>query len=158
MKLFRKRFFPDEIVELDDEIVDWNGKFLVTKWKAIRQKPDLSHGISLFMREEGIKVSKFYRADNSLVYWYCDIGESIYDEKKDEFMFVDLLADVIVYPNGSFKVVDLAEAAEVCEEGKVGAEHICKMLKSLDYLLEIIYSGEFLDIQIMVDDYENMKK
>lgn len=152
MKLFRKRYFPNETVELNDEIVFWNEQKLVTKWKAIRPKPDLSHGISCFFIEDGIKISKFYRADGSLLYWYCDIGECIINKK--EFVFEDLLADVIIYPNGEVRVVDLDEAADIYEEGRFSAENICKMLRRLNSLLGKVYSGEFKEMQQELEKFE----
>jgi len=154
MKLFRKRFYPDENIELNDDIVFWDKKILVTKWKAIHPKPDLSHGISCFFMEEGLKISKFYKQDGSLLYWYCDVGDCIFDKAIDTFTFVDLLADVIIYPDGKVRVVDLAEAADVFEEGKIKQEHICKMLKHLDFLLEAIYSGEFAKMQKLLEEHE----
>lgn len=154
MRLFRKRFFPEEIVELKDEIVFWDEKKLVTKWKAIRPKPDLSHGASCFFIEEGIKISKFYSSDGLLLYWYCDIGDCIYDKEKDEFTFVDLLADVIIYPNNEVRVVDLGEAADIFQEGKLETDSICKMLRRLDFFLEAIYTGEINKMQQILESYE----
>lgn len=143
MRIFRKRFFPNENIEMNDAIVYLDDKKLVTKWKAIRPKPDLSYGVSCFFIEEGIKISKFYREDGTLLYWYCDIGECILDKNRDMFTFVDLLADVIIYPNGRVRVVDLSESADVFESGDIGKSDICKMLRRLDYLLEVIDNGDF---------------
>lgn len=154
MRLFRKRFFPDENVELNDEVVFFDEKKLVTKWKAIRPKPDLSYGISCFFIETGLKISKFYRQDGSLLYWYCDVGECIVNKENSSFTFVDLLADVIIYPEGKVKVVDLAEAADIFENGKITAAHICKMLRRLDLLLGMIDSGELSRLQDELESYE----
>ncbi len=154
MKLFRKRYFPQEVIELSDDIVFWDENTLVTKWRTIRPKPNLSHGISAFFIDKGIKVSKFYKSGGELLYWYCDIGDCIFDRLKDEFMFVDLMADVIIYPNGEVRVVDLAEAADVFENGGVESDNLCKMLRGLDFLMEAIYSGQFRDMQYFLEKYE----
>lgn len=147
MRIFRKRFLPNENIEMNDDIVFFDDKKLITKWKAIRPKPDLSYGISCFFIKEGIKISKFYRADGSLLYWYCDIGECVIDKKEDKFTFIDWLADVIIYPNGRVQVVDLSEAADVFELGEIGKDAICKMLRRLDFLLTSIDNGDFKIMQ-----------
>lgn len=154
MRLFRKRFYPDEVIELNDEILFWDGRMLVTKWQAIRSKPNLSNGISMFLVDKGVKISKFYREDGSLVYWYCDVGDFDIDTEKNVFTFIDLLADVIVYPNGEIRVVDLAEAADIFESGKIDSDIVCKMLRRLDFLLETVHSGEFINMQKMLESYE----
>ena len=154
MRLFRKRYLPEEIIELDDEIIFHDNDILVTKWKAIRPKPDLSHGTSCFFLKQGIKISKFYRADGSLIYWYCDIGDCHTDNNLEEFVFIDLLADVIIYPDRKVRVVDLAEVADFYENNKIDSISICKMLRRLDYLLESINDGTFKNMQDTLEKYE----
>ena len=154
MRLFRKRYLPEEIIELDDEIIFHDNDILVTKWKAIRPKPDLSHGTSCFFLKQGIKISKCYRADGSLIYWYCDIGDCHTDNNLEEFVFIDLLADVIIYPDRKVRVVDLAEVADVYENNKIDSISICKMLRRLDYLLESINDGTFKNMQDTLEKYE----
>lgn len=155
MKLFRKRLFPDEIYDLkDDEIVYRDAHILVTKWNVLHPKVDLHHGISCYFLEEGCKVSKFYTEDNRLLYWYCDIAKYDYNKKEDELLFTDLLADVIIYPDGTVKVVDLDEAADILEEGKMTQQSVCEMLRRLDALLQKIYCGEFEEMKKIVERYE----
>ena len=55
--------------------------------------------------KKNYKVSKFLFSDDSLIYWYCDIIDYTYDNEGDEYVFRDLLADVIVFPDGFVKVV-----------------------------------------------------
>ena len=107
--LFRKRLIPQECVQLkDDVILSCNDTVIVTKWNALKPRKDLHHGYSCYFLKEGFKVSKFYAADNSLLYWYCDIVDFAY-EGEDRLIVTDLLADVIYYPNGFVKVVDIDE-------------------------------------------------
>ena len=46
------------------------------------------------------------------MYWYFDIVEYDYDKENNSLTSLDLLADVIVYPDGFVKVLDLDELAE----------------------------------------------
>ncbi len=142
--LYRRRIIPDECVPLkDDEILYWDDRVIVTKWKALHPKKDLHHGFSCYFLREGYKVSKFLYENDDLLYWYCDIMD--YEERPDEnaWVFRDLLADVLVYPDGFVKVVDLDEFEEALENGSITVEDVKKALKCLDNLLKTIYSGDF---------------
>lgn len=108
--LYRKRLIPEECVKLkDDEILELNEERIITKWNTLKPKKDLHHGFSCYFLDKGYKVSKFYKEDGSLLYWYCDIVTYDYDEEKNELIVTDLLADVIVNPDGFVKVVDIDE-------------------------------------------------
>ena len=96
----------------------------------------------------------YYGLDTFEGYWYCDVGDFDIDTENDEFTFIDLLADVIVYPSGEIRVVDLAEAADIFESGKIDSDILCKMLRRLDFLLETVHSGEFANMQKMLESYE----
>ncbi len=142
--LFRKRIIPEECVPLEnDKILYMDKDKIITKWNTLHPKKDLDHGYSCYFLHEGYKVSKFLTADGSLLYWYCDIIDYNYDSVKNEYIFIDLLADVIIYPNGFVKVVDLDEFEQALEQGSITFEDVKKALRSLDALLKSIYSGEF---------------
>lgn len=142
--LYRKRIIPDECILLkDDEILYHDDKIIVTKWNALHPKIHLHHGYSCYFLKEGFKISKFYKENNDLLYWYCDIIEPSYDSEKNAFTFVDLLADVIIYPDGFVKVVDLDEFVHALEQNSITVGSLKKALLSLDNLLKIIYGGDF---------------
>ena len=110
--LYRKRIMPDECVYLkDDVILKCNEDIILTKWNALRPKKELHHGYSCYFLKEGLKLSKFYRNDDSLLYWYCDIVEYEYRPEDNSLTSLDLLADVIICPDGFVKVIDLDELA-----------------------------------------------
>ena len=72
--LYRKRMIPEECVLLkDDKVLELTDDIIITKWNTLKPKRELHHGFSCYFLKHGFKVSKFYRADNSLMYWYCDI-------------------------------------------------------------------------------------
>ena len=99
--LYRKRLIPEECILLkDDELLYRDEKKIITRWNTLRPKKDLHHGFSCYFLDKGIKVSKFYKADGSLICWYCDIVTHSYDKATDTYVFTDLLADVLVYPDG----------------------------------------------------------
>ena len=153
--LYRKRIIPDEIVLLDKDVVLYSdASRIVTKWDTIKPKKILHHGCSCYFLEEGFKVSKFYREDGSLIYWYCDIISYTYDEEKNSYVFTDLLADVLVYPNGDVQVVDVGEIADALTDKTLTVDQMIPALRSLDKLLNIIYSGHFSEIQDWINSIE----
>ncbi len=142
--LYRQRLIPEECVLLkDDVILSCNEDVIVTKWNALKPKKDLHHGYSCYFLKEGYKVSKFYQEDNSLLYWYCDIVDYEYKREKNQLIVTDLLADVLVYPDGFVKVVDIDEMVICLNEQKISLEQLKRSLTQLDKLLQIIYAGNF---------------
>ena len=89
--------------------------------------------------QEGYKVSKFVDKCGDLVYYYCDIIDTSFDENEKKYIFSDLLADVIVYKDGRVKVVDLGEIAEALENNLISMDIAKKALMRLDKLLMVIY-------------------
>lgn len=167
--LFRKRLIPEECICLkDDEILRFSedDHILVTKWHALKPKKDLHHGYSVYFWDQGFKLSKFYRENGELLYWYCDIIDVEYpcspspdfaahDSTSSYFMATDLLADVIIYPDGFVKVVDLDELAMAFETGALTPNLLNAALTRLNDLLNLIYSGEFQKYKQFLEQYEN---
>lgn len=142
--LYRKRLIPDECVRLDDDEILYNDEeIIVTKWRTLHPKHDLDHGYSAYFLKEGYKVSKFLYKDDSLIYWYCDIIDYVKDKSGHSYIFRDLLADVIVYPDGFVKVVDLDEFEQALKKELLTMEDVRRALLSLDSLLTTIYDGKF---------------
>ena len=155
IRLFRRRFMPDEITELkDDTILMANDDVIVTKWNVLKPRNDISTGISAYFLKKGIKVSKVFDPNGSLVYYYCDIIETLHENGNDKYTFNDLLIDVLVYPDGHVEVVDMDEFADIMENGTLSNEIIAKALRTTDYLLKLIYSGNFSDLTQYITDIE----
>lgn len=143
-KLYRRRLIPSECILLKDDIIlEQNDEIIVTKWNTLNPKSAFSHGCSCYFLKEGFKVSKMYREDGSLLYYYCDIIEHTCNPEEASLTVTDLLADVILYPDGRMKVVDLDELAEAMERSLITKEQMISCLHSLDHLLSLIYRNKF---------------
>lgn len=152
-KIYRRRIIPAECILLkDDVIVAQDDEVILTRWNTIRPKTSFSHGSSCFFLNEGIKVSKIYRSDNTLLHWYCDIVEYSFDPGEGSMTFTDLLADVIVGTDGYAKVVDLDELAEAMERALITKEQMTCCLRSLNHLLSLIYRDKFDRLQARLDN------
>lgn len=153
--LYRKRIIPKECVLLENDIIlQCSNDTIVTKWNALKPKKDLHHGYSCYYLNEGFKISKFYREDGSLLYWYCDIVEYEYHADKQEYIITDLLADVIIYPNGLVKVIDLDELVAAFDSGFITDYQIKKALLNLNNLLSTVYSSKFSCLKLQIEQYE----
>lgn len=152
LQLYRKRLIPAECILLkDDVIISQTEDLVITSWKTLNPKIAFSHGCSCYFLKEGFKISKFYRQDGSLLYWYCDIVEYTHDEQAHTLTVTDLLADVIVYPDGRTKVVDLDELAQAFESGLLTAEQLSAALRQLNHLLTYIYKDKFDQLQVHIE-------
>ncbi len=151
--LYRRRLIPDECILLkDDIIVTRSENIIVTSWKTLNHKTAFQYGASCYYLQEGYKISKFYRADGSLFCWYCDIVQYDFDESGNSLTVTDLLADVIISPDGIVKVVDLDELGEALEKGILSADSLKTALLQLNNLLSIIYNNKLYELTAPLDE------
>ncbi len=150
-EIYRKRFIPNELVHLKgDEILRYEpGKILITRWKTLNPKTEFASGISAYLIDRGIKVSKMLRPDGSLFRWYCDIVE--YIEEPGKLTCVDLLFDVIESEDGRIEVVDIGEAADAYETGLITKDQLLRGMRTTDLLLNCIYTGTFAEIKQLIE-------
>lgn len=103
----------------------------------------LHTAIHVTFLDRGFKISRFYSHSHDFMYWYCDIIETNYEKDSDTYVFTDLLADVIVKPDGNTRVVDLDELADAFERGLLSSQRMSCALRQLDDLLQAIYRDRF---------------
>lgn len=153
LQLYRKRYIPAQCIPLkDDVIVEQTEDHILTTWQTINPKTAFDHGSSCYLLKDGLKISKFYRPDGSLLYWYCDIVEYERNEAENMLIVIDLLADVIIYPDGRTKVVDLDELADALENGLITQKQMTASLRQLDHLLSLLYRDKFDRLQAILND------
>lgn len=144
MKIYRKRYIPNEIVDISgDELLYQDEEMIVTKWKPIHPKKDIAWGISYTLLNKGWKISKFYGFEDELRYWYCDIIEAEYDSENDVLTTTDLLVDLKIYPDGSNEVLDLEELDEAIEEKLITVEQKEDAFEKLNELLKLVENKQF---------------
>lgn len=154
-KMFRKRFIPDDIKSLNDDVIlSISDELIVTKWNTFKPKKEFSKGISCTFLKEGYKISKFMNDNGELVYYYCDIISCDYKKEENTWIFTDLLTDVKIHPDNRVEVVDLGEAVQAYESGLINADDVIKMLARLDRLLDVIYSGKWKEMTELYFDQE----
>ena len=153
VKLFRRRFIPEEIIELkNDHIIMFKDNIIITKWNVLKPRDDINNGISAYFIDDGIKVSKIFDGTGNFVYWYCDIIETVHNKESNSYTFNDLLVDILVYPDGHVEVVDMDEFADAMENGVLKTKTIAFAMRSADALLKTIYSGNFKKYTHYIED------
>ena len=142
--LYRNRLIPMESVCLNrDTLLFRDDSLIITSWDTLRPKADLAYGYSCYYLKRGLKISRLFDHSGHFMYWYCDIIHTDYNAQEDTYVFTDLLADVIVKPDGSARVLDLDELSEAFEKQLLSAEFMSKALRQLDDLLQMIYRDRF---------------
>ena len=77
----------------------------------------------------------------------------IHNWSENSIYFEDLLIDVIIYPDGRFKVVDMDELADAYRNGLIDMEMLCTALYSTDHLLSMIADGSFEQLKQIIEQY-----
>ena len=147
LSLYRRRLIPDECILLKDDILlEANDDHILTKWNTLKPKEFLHHGDSCYYLNKGVKVSRFYTEDNFLICWYCDIVSYEWKEERTALLTTDLLLDVLVYPDGSIKLLDMDELAQAHAQKLISDELLQTSLMTANRLLNEIYEGKFHDL------------
>ncbi len=154
LKIYRKRMIPDECILLKDDIIlEMTQDFIITQWKTLKPRRDFHHGYSCYYLKLGYKISKFYREDNTLLYWYCDIVDYLYKKEENSLLVTDLLADVVIYPDGYIKVLDINELAVALEKKLCEPQVVIQALNKLDLLLNTIYDDKFDTLSAQIEKW-----
>ena len=142
MKIFRKRYIPNEIVDISkDNVLLLTDELMVTEWLPIKPRGDIAYGKSYTLFNKGWKISQFLDENKNLICWYCDIIET--HVENDEYTITDLLVDIKIYPNGEYEILDLDELDEAVSHGLISEDKKEEALDKMNELLEIIKRGEF---------------
>lgn len=151
--LYRRRLIPDECILLKDDIIlAADDDHILTKWNTLKPKKLLHHGDSCYYLNKGVKVSRFYTEEDFLICWYCDIVSYEWKEDKTTLLSTDLLLDVLVYPDGSHKLLDMDELAEAHAKKLISDALLQTSLLTADRLLRDIYDDKFHKIYTAVFD------
>lgn len=154
LSLYRKRLIPDECILLKDDIIlKADDDHILTRWNTLKPKKILHHGDSCYYLNKGVKVSRFYTEDNFLICWYCDIVAYEWKDEKAALLSTDLLLDVLVYPDGSYKLVDMDELAQAHARKLIPDELMHTSLLTANRLLNEIYDGQFHKTYTAIFDY-----
>lgn len=153
--LYRRRFIPNELICLKDDVfLKYQEDMIVTKWDTLHPRSDISRGISAYYLDKGFKISKVYNREDNIVYWYCDIIQVKKDNDKNTVIIEDLLVDVILYEDGTLRIMDLDELCDATDQELITQSESIYAIRTLNALLNIIYQGEFGQFQRSINETE----
>lgn len=153
--LYRRRFIPNELIHLKDDIILTMEKdLIITKWVTLHPRKDISRGLSAYYLDKGYKISKIYDKNDKVVYWYCDIIQAKSDTEKNTVIIEDLLIDVILYEDGTIRIMDLDELCDALDKGLVTQVEVTHALRTLNNLLKVIYTGQFDSLKTRINQAE----
>ncbi|MBQ4307875.1 MAG: DUF402 domain-containing protein [Lachnospiraceae bacterium] len=145
--LYRKRFIPEETVCLrSDVVLHFDDNLIITSWNVLHPRNDFSRGYSCCFLDKGFRVSRLIKPDGELLYWYCDIMDFVFGDEGKKLVMTDLLADIVVYPDGRTRLLDLDELAEAHARGLIDSRALERCLVRVNSLLDTIYKNHFREL------------
>lgn len=141
LTMIRKRYEPLEEVDISKDTVLYHEKekFLITEWKPIKPRKDIGYGKSYTYLSEGYKITEVYDTNGKFIHFYCDIIDYTYNNSENKYVIIDLLADVIIKEDMSYKVVDLDEICDCLNDNRIDIEVAKKAISNLNNFLNRFY-------------------
>ena len=142
MEIFRKRLMPPELTHLEsDRIIFSNSSYVITEWQTLKPRLDFATGVSYYFLEENYKLSEMYSKNGEFLYYYCDIVK--YEEiSLKQLIYIDLLVDVVVYADFTYKILDLDELVECHKNEGIETEDLLLAIQATHDFLRIVHSGD----------------
>ncbi len=165
LKLFRRRFIPDELVFLrDDEIVSVTEDKILTRWHSLNARTDFAYGESVYYRKKGLKVTRVLDENRNFLHWYIDVVRecgpealnvgpdtrlntaaaeylgSERDPRDQVKVYEDLLLDVTVLPDGLIRVLDMDEVMDAFEQGMITENMLRQSIDTCYAYINKLYS------------------
>jgi len=154
LKIYRKRFIPEENILLkDDAVLLCEPETLITRWETLKPKNDFKYGFSAYYPNAGYKISKVYTQDKTYKHTYIDIIRAEIDAKAGVCVFADMLVDILIKPDGGVFVLDLNELAAAYEKHLITLADLLSALKVTDALLKTVYSGNLHTLTAKLREY-----
>lgn len=154
--IVRTRHIPDEYIELkDDEILFYENDIMITRWKTLKPRSDFAGGTSCYVSEKGYKITKIFGADHSFHHWYIDIIRTHKKIAKNTVIYEDLLLDVAIFPDETYRILDLDELLDSYRDKLVDEVLFVEALRKLQVLLDDIYSGRIKEYMELCNNYSS---
>lgn len=108
MSIYKHKLVPQETQDItQDHWIYRDEHWMLSTWSPAHSDMKVVKAVSIFDLEHGWQLSQKFDAQGQLKYWYCDIIAS-YSQDGD-LHIVDLILDVVLFPDGVIQVVDMPE-------------------------------------------------
>lgn len=92
--------------------------------------------LTYYFVKKGFTISKVFRRTGEFLYYYCDVME-MRQTGRLKYVMVDLLFDLIIYPNGRYHLIDVDEFADSLERGLIKKRQQVHALRTLDRMIRL---------------------
>ncbi|WP_164491565.1 DUF402 domain-containing protein [Staphylospora marina] len=117
-----------------EKIRDWRGRNCFATQYA---NPDGKRiFLTYYLVRKGYTVSKVFGRSGEFLYYYCDVMQ-MKQVGRLRYVMVDLLFDLIVYPDGRYHVLDVDEFADAVEKGQIRKKQQVHALRTLDRMIRL---------------------
>ncbi len=113
---------------------DWRGRHCFATQYA---NPDGKRiFLTYYFVKKGYTISKVFKRSGEFLYYYCDVME-MHQVGRLRYVMVDLLLDLIVYPDGSYHLLDVDEFADSIEKNHLKKKQQVYALHTLHRMLQL---------------------
>jgi uncharacterized protein len=115
-----------------EKVRDWRGRYcFATQYP----NPDGKRiFLTYYFVRKGYTISKVFNRSGEFLYYYCDIME-MRQTGRLRYVMVDLLLDMIIYPDGRYHLLDIDEFATAIEKGQLKRRQQVHALRTLDKMI-----------------------
>lgn len=124
-----------------EKIRDWHGRHcFATQYP----NPDGKRiFLTYYFVKKGYTISKVFQRNGEFMYYYCDVME-MRQVGRLRYVMVDLLLDLIVYPDGRYHLIDVDEFAVAVEKGQLKKRQQVHALRTLDKMTRMVVNRSFI--------------
>jgi predicted RNA-binding protein associated with RNAse of E/G family len=117
-----------------EQVRDWRGRHCFSTQYA---NPDGKRiFLTYYFVRKGYTISKVFRRSGEFLYYYCDVME-MRQVGKLRYVMVDLLLDLIIEPEGHYRLIDIDEFADSLEKGVLKKRQQLHALRTLDLMTRL---------------------
>lgn len=124
-----------------EKVRDWRGRHcFATQYP----NPDGKRiFLTYYFVRKGYTISKVFQRNGEFMYYYCDVMD-MRQVGRTRYVMVDLLLDMIVYPDGRYHVIDIDEFATAIEKGQLKRRQQVHALRTLDKMIRLQTQQKFI--------------
>lgn len=124
-----------------EKVRDWHGRHcFATQYP----NPDGKRiFLTYYFVKKGYTISKVFHRTGEFMYYYCDVMD-MRQVGRLRYVMVDLLLDLIVYPDGRYHLIDVDEFATAIEKGQLKRKQQVYSLRTLDKMIRMQTKGSFI--------------
>jgi predicted RNA-binding protein associated with RNAse of E/G family len=117
-----------------EKVRDWRGRSCFSTQYANPDGKRIFH--TYYFVKRGYTISKVFHKNGEFMYYYCDVME-MKEVAPMRYVMVDLLLDLIIYPDGRYHLIDVDEFADSVDKGHLKKRQQVHALRTLDTMLKL---------------------